>query len=123
MYFGVNDSIFSGNEQQKVYLLQLLFSSFIILLWPRPDNCTREGKTNTFCCSLPENILSLTSNSSTQKYIHFIQSTFISVDTQPLHKRAFYNANRRPLILFYYTLGMIKFQLGNGRLLVLWNAL
>ena len=32
----------------------------------------------TFCCSLPENILSLT-----QKYIHFIQLTFSSVDTQP----------------------------------------
>ena len=40
----------------------------------------------TFCCSLPENILSLTptSNSLTQKYIHFIQSTLTSVDTQPL---------------------------------------
>ena len=39
----------------------------------------------TFCSSLPENILSLmpTSNSLTQKYIHFIQSTFTSVDTQP----------------------------------------
>ena len=39
----------------------------------------------TFCRSLPENILSLTptSNSLSQKYIHFIQSTFISVDTQP----------------------------------------
>ena len=39
----------------------------------------------TFCCSLPENILSLTPNSTslTQKCIHFIQSTFIKVDTQP----------------------------------------
>ena len=38
----------------------------------------------TFCCSLPKNILSLTptSNPLTRKYIHFIQSTFISVDTQ-----------------------------------------
>ena len=39
----------------------------------------------TFCCSLPENILSFkpTSNSLPQKYIHFIQLTFISADTQP----------------------------------------
>ena len=39
----------------------------------------------TFCCSLPENILSFTptSNSLTQKFIHFIQSTITSVDTQP----------------------------------------
>ena len=39
----------------------------------------------TFCCSLPENILPLTptSGSLTQKYIHFIQSTFTSIDTQP----------------------------------------
>ena len=39
----------------------------------------------TFCCLLPENILSLmlTSNSLIQKYIHFIQSTFTSVDMQP----------------------------------------
>ena len=37
-----------------------------------------------FYCSLPENILSLmpASNSLTQKYIHFIQSRFTSVDTQ-----------------------------------------
>ena len=50
--------------------------------------CLSHSKQETyyaFCCSLPENILSLTptSNSLTQKYIHFIQSTFISVDTQP----------------------------------------
>ena len=39
----------------------------------------------TFCCSLPENILLLTStsNSLTQKYFRFIQLTFTSVDTQP----------------------------------------
>ena len=39
---------------------------------------------STFCCSLPENMLSLTStsNSLIQKYIHFIQLTFISVDTR-----------------------------------------
>ena len=39
----------------------------------------------TFHCSLPENMLSstLTSNSLTQKYIHFIQLTLISVDTRP----------------------------------------
>ena len=38
-----------------------------------------------FCCSLPENILSLTltSNSLTQKYIHFVQWTFIRIDSQP----------------------------------------
>ena len=38
-----------------------------------------------FCCSLPENILSLMpiSNSLMQKYIHFIQLKFISIDTQP----------------------------------------
>ena len=32
---------------------------------------------DSFCCSLPENILSLTptSNSLTQKYLHFIEST------------------------------------------------
>ena len=49
-------------------------------------SCTsRWGKNYTFCCSLPENILSLTptSNSLTQKDIHFIQLTSISVDTQP----------------------------------------
>ena len=39
----------------------------------------------TLCCSLTVNILSLTptSNSLTQKYIHFNQSTFTSVDTKP----------------------------------------
>ena len=39
----------------------------------------------TFCCSLPENILSLmpTSNSLMPKYIHFIKLTFTSIDTQP----------------------------------------
>ena len=39
----------------------------------------------TFCLSLPQNILSLTptSNSLTQKYIHFIRPTFTSVYTQP----------------------------------------
>ena len=39
----------------------------------------------TFCCLLPENVLSVTptSISLTQKYIHFTQSTFTSVDTQP----------------------------------------
>ena len=44
----------------------------------------------TFCCPLPENILSLTptSNSLTQTYIHFIQSTFTSVDTQPFPSKA-----------------------------------
>ena len=70
----------------------------------------------TICCSLPENILSLTptSNSLTQKYIHFIQSTFTSVDTQPM---AFHSANRRQLTPFYYTLGIIKFQLGKISLL------
>ena len=36
-----------------------------------------------YCCSLPENILLLTPNSLTQKYVHFIQSTFTRVDTQP----------------------------------------
>ena len=45
----------------------------------------------TFCCLLPENVLSLTptSNSLTQKYIHFIQSTFISVDRQPFASKGF----------------------------------
>ena len=44
-----------------------------------------DGSIYTFCCSLPENIVSLkpTSNTLTQKYIHFIQSTFTSVDRQP----------------------------------------
>ena len=70
-------------------------------------------KYNTFCCSLPENILSLTptSNSLTHKYIHFIQSTFTSVDTQPFAQRTFNSTNRRPLIPFFYTLGIIKFRL------------
>ena len=38
----------------------------------------------TFCCLLLEKIQLLmpTSNSLMQKYIHFIQSTFTSVDTQ-----------------------------------------
>ena len=38
----------------------------------------------TFCCSLPENMLPLTptSNSITEKSIHFFQFTFISVHTQ-----------------------------------------
>ena len=38
----------------------------------------------TFCSSLRENVLSLTptTNSFRQNYIHFIQSTIISVDTQ-----------------------------------------
>ena len=53
------------------------FNSFINLY---------SGLLYTFCCSLPENILSLTLtlNSLTRKCIHFIQSTFTSVD-----KRAF----------------------------------
>ena len=39
----------------------------------------------TSCCSLPVNILSLSPNlnSLMQQYIHFIQSTFTGVDTQP----------------------------------------
>ena len=39
----------------------------------------------TYCCSLSEHILSLTPtlNSLMQKYIHFIQLTFTSIDTQP----------------------------------------
>ena len=54
--------------------IHLLFSSLL----------TNPGQ-YTFCCSLPENILSLrpSSNLLTQKYIHFIQSTFTSVYTQP----------------------------------------
>ena len=45
----------------------------------------------TFCCSLPENIASLTPTlkSLTQKYIHFIQSTFIGVDTQLSASKSF----------------------------------
>ena len=41
---------------------------------------------STFCRLLLENMLSLTptSNSLTQQYIHFIQSTFTGVSTQPL---------------------------------------
>ena len=44
-----------------------------------------QGSKHTFCCTLPENVQSLmpTSNSLMQKYIHFIQSTFASLDTQP----------------------------------------
>ena len=38
----------------------------------------------TFCCSLPENILSLTPTSNSMpKYIHFIKLTFTSIDMQP----------------------------------------
>ena len=66
----------------------------------------------TVWCSLPENILSLkpTSNALTPKYIHFIQSTFIFVDTQPFARKAFHSANRRPITPFYYASGIIKFQ-------------
>ena len=44
----------------------------------------------TFCCSLPENILSLMpiSNSFMQKYIHFIQLTFTSIDMQPFASKS-----------------------------------
>ena len=44
----------------------------------------------TFCCSLPENILSLmpTSNSLMQKYIHFIQLTFTSINLQPFPSKS-----------------------------------
>ena len=48
-----------------------------------------------------------TSNSLTQKYIHFIQSTFTSVDTQafaskgiPIDDHEHQSANRRPLTPF-----------------------
>ena len=65
-----------------------LVDVFAWLLWQMIDvnlYLTISGSYYTFCRSLPENILSLTptSNSLTQKHIYFIQSTFISVDTQP----------------------------------------
>ena len=59
----------------------------------------------TFCCSFPENILSLTPTSNSS-----IQNTFILFNRHSsaqicnhLHRRAFYSTNRRPLTLFYYT--------------------
>ena len=78
--------------------------------------------TSPFCCSLPENILSLTptSNSLTQKYIHFIQLTFTSVDTQSFASKPFHSANRRPLTPSY-SLGIIKFHLSKIFLLGNWN--
>ena len=65
----------------KFTVLKVRLIIFIVInyIWPNMHEM------HTFCCSLPENILSLTatSNSLTQKYIYLIQSTFTSVDTQP----------------------------------------
>ena len=78
----------------------------------------------TFCCSLLENILSLTptSKSLTQKYIHFIQSTFISAISNHLHRWPFHSTSKRPLTPFYHILGIIKFQL-HKNMLHNWNII
>ena len=66
----------------------------------------------TFCCSLPENILSLTptSNSSTQKYIHFIQSTLTSVDKQPFALKGYLQRQQKTIntILLYIRVNKIS---------------
>ena len=59
----------------------------------------------TFCCSLSENILSLmpSSNSLTQKYIHFFQSTLISEDNKPFVSKGIQKCKQRTIntILLY----------------------
>ena len=53
--------------------------SLIFTKWNfRADTFFVVFSNHTFFCSLLKNMLSLT-----LKYIHFIQSTFFSVDTQP----------------------------------------
>ena len=60
-------------------------SKFLVLASKYYWGAQRPRHKYNLCYSLPENILSLTptSNLLTQKYIHFTQSTFTRVDTQP----------------------------------------
>ena len=73
------------DSQIKEVLRRVLSTNTFSKHFYQQGKSQNEQTNYTFCCSLAENILSLTptSNSLIQKYIHFMQSTFNSVDTQP----------------------------------------
>ena len=80
IYMAEWSNIDGGGERGRSEWYSL--STFVRLVGSHLQRCCSHY---TICCSLPENILSLTptSNSLTQKFIYFIQSTFTCVDTKP----------------------------------------